>query len=243
VLLVAGYIPPIKHDFTQWWEEKEAVAAMLRAMNECRKQESLIFTILATGAQDAYGDLKPPLSTISFIRPAITLLYLVVAAPIFTADIDRRKRSVFGVVLLAALLATGAHIASMRAYFAWNYENSNCKENLLERGFDRVAEPVLKKFAADLDKGAKAISDDFWDVSVQAEGRALLYSYRFKKPFNLAAFPLFVSGREKDALQAHCLDAGWFLRTARGTETHIYYDFRGERLTSFSIGPADCPKW
>jgi hypothetical protein len=249
LLVAVGYIPDIKYDPTRWWEfdptqwwkAKDMTAGIEWTLHECRREESLIYTILATGAQEAYQKLRPPIGSISFLRPVTTLLYLILAARIFMAAIDRRKPVVFGVVLLAALVATGANILSHRAYFAWNYENSGCEENLAKRAFDRVAEPVLKKFAADLDRASK--DDDLWDVSVRAEGRMLLYTYRFKKPINMEAFPLFVSRNQEDALQVHCSDAGWYLRSAKATETHTYYNFKGERLTSFSIGPADCPSW
>jgi hypothetical protein len=34
-----------------------------------------------------------------------------------------------------------------------------------------------------------------------------------------------------------------FLRDLKVTQANVYYVVEGERLTSFSIGPADCPQW
>jgi len=145
-------------------------------------------------------------------------------------------------VLLAALVATGANFLSLRTFFEWNFKNSGCEKNLAERGFDPVAESALKEFALKLDTSKK--DNTTWDVSVRAEGRTLIYAFRLKRPIvDMGAFNSFVSQRQKEVLEGHCSDAGWFLRSAKATETHTYYSFEGERLTSFSIGPADCPQW
>jgi hypothetical protein len=48
-------------------------------------------------------------------------------------------------VLLAALLATGANYLSLKAYFEWNFENSDCREKQLgEIAMDRLGESALK---------------------------------------------------------------------------------------------------
>ena len=93
-------------------------------MTDCLKERSLLYIILASGLGDGYTNLKAPFGTISYIRPTITLLYLVIAGLIFMAAVDRRKSAVFGMVLLAALIAAGAITQSLAYYFGWSYEHS-----------------------------------------------------------------------------------------------------------------------
>jgi hypothetical protein len=214
---------------------------MQQTLLECQKEQSILYRVLLNGPQDAYYNLKFPLSSIGLLRPLIAVLYFIVAARVFMVAIDRGRWVVFTVVLFAALFAIGAHLVTLGASREWAEKNSGCEVNLDQRRFETVAEPFLQKFAADVDKAAK--DDDLWDVSVRAEGRTLLYEFRFKKPINMEAFPVFLSRDQKRALQMHCSDAGQLLRRARATETHTYYDFKGERITSFSIGPTDCPQW
>ena len=79
---------------------------------------------------------------------------------------------------------------------------------------------------------------------VRAEGRTLSFTYRFKTPIDVGAFHSFVSEHQKDVLKAHCSDDDDFvLRSVKATETRTFYNLEGERLTSFSISPADCPRW
>ena len=242
VLVAVGYIPEIKYDFTQWGEAEQQIAANKRILHDCLTEKSLTYTVLATGLQAAYEDLKPPIDGLSYLRPIIALLYLIIAARIFVAAVDRRKSVVFGMVLLAALVATVANFFSLRTYFEWNFENSGCEKNLAGLGLDRMAESALKYFARELE--TKKGDNNTWDVSVRAEGRTLIYAFRLKRPIvDMGAFNSFVSQRQKEVLQGHCSDAGGFLRNAKATETHTYYSSEGERLISFSVGPADCPQW
>ena len=113
------------------------------------------------------------------------MLYLVIAARFFMAAVDRRKSVVFGMVLLAALVATGANVLSLKAYFKWNYENSDCGEKRLgEIAMDRLGESALKEFARAMEASTEVKDNDVWDISVRAEGRTLSYTYRFKKPID-----------------------------------------------------------
>ena len=240
LLLAVGFIPEIKYDFTQWGQAEQVVAVNKQVLRDCLQQGSLIYTVLAAGLQGAYENLKPPIDDISFIRPVTTLFYLIIAALIFMAAVDRRKSAVFGVVLLAALFATAANVLSLKAFFDWNFQNSGCEKNLAERGLDRMAESALKNFAAGLDH----YNGDNWDVSYRAEGRVLFHLWRSKRPVvDMAAFRSAVDQIQKDALTRHCSDSSWTLRSMKATETEIFYSVNGERLTSFSIGPADCAKW
>jgi hypothetical protein len=244
LLVDVGFIPEIKFDFTQWGGAEQMIPVNKRALHDCLKGESLTYTILATGLQAEYNDLKPPIDTISYLRPIITVLYLVIAARFFMAAVDRRKSVVFGAVLLAALLATGANVAALKAYFKWNAENSGCVEQVAsgQLGLDRVAESALKKFAADLNDDNE--DEDSWDVSYRAEGRVLFHIYRSKRPIvDIAAFHGAVARIQKDALARYCSDSSWFLRSMKATETQTFYGVEGERLTGFSISPADCPQW
>jgi hypothetical protein len=91
-----------------------------------------------------------------------------------------------------------------------------------------------------LERGLKSEKGfDAWDISIQAKGRMLNRSYRFKGPFDRASFQAFVSEYEKGLFDKRCSDK--MLTTLNAFETHTFYSSGGERLTSFSINPADCP--
>ena len=117
LLVAVGYLPEIKYDYAQWDEtDQQGIAVLKRAMYDCYKQESIAFRIVAAGLQEPYDNLKPPIDTLSFLRPVITVLYLIIAAFVFRAATARRKSAVLATVLLSALLATGANIAALKAY-------------------------------------------------------------------------------------------------------------------------------
>lgn len=129
-----GYITNIKFDFSYWgqsapqgWEQGKALFKAVH--RDCLKEESLTFRILAAGLGDEYDRLKPPIDSLSYIRPVITLLYLGVAACFFAAAIKRRKATVFALVILAATLSVGANFVWLKAYIRWLETNSNCSEN------------------------------------------------------------------------------------------------------------------
>jgi len=142
------------------------VAFFKAVLNDCLKQKSFLFTVLAAGLQEPYQTLRPPIDSISYLRPVIAVLYLVVAA----------------------MLATGVNILALKAYFNWNFETSDCKENLLQRGSERIAESTLKAFAAGLKTpNGDVIADvlgkanDDVDLSVRSEGRVLIWTYRLQR--------------------------------------------------------------
>jgi hypothetical protein len=113
-LLVAfGSIPPIKYDLAQWQlgSEEQGVAVLRRVLYDCLKEDSLLFTVLSPGFHDA----------ISWLRPVIAVLYLIIAACVFMAAVERRKSIVFATVIVAALVATGATYLSLRTYFNWSF--------------------------------------------------------------------------------------------------------------------------
>jgi hypothetical protein len=168
------------------------------------------------------------------------LLYLFTAARFFMAASRQDKAGVFGLVLVAAVFATGANYLALKAYFDWNYEHSTCTRKLEagELGSDRMAESLLKDFARNL-----SIKNEVWDVSVRAEGRVLIANNRFKGLMDLEAINRSVSGHRKSMRDAYCADGSVFLRKLKATETFIYYSSDGQRLTSFSITPADCVQW
>jgi hypothetical protein len=243
LLVAVGFIPDIKSDFSQW-REALSLNAYYRVAFDCQKERSLLFTIFAAGIGDGFINLKAPFGNISFIRPTITLLYLIIAAIIFMAAVDRRKPIVFGVVLLAAMIAAGATIRSLGYYMNWNAANSGCFENqlLVERGKDLIAASLVKEHAqalqAELDKTVAG-----WNVLVRAEGRSLFYTYRFKKP--VAVDERFYSANstmQKILLGDYCSQKYWKERDLRVTETHTLYSSEGQRLMSFSISPGDCPE-
>jgi hypothetical protein len=145
-------------------------------------------------------------------------------------------------VLLASLLATGTNFLLLKTYFSWNYERSGCEQNLQTYGFQGVAESALQKLARDL--SAEIKSDELWQISIRAEGRVLLQTYRFNGPIADAdEFHRWVSQYQKVLLEGYCADndGGRFMREF--TQSHTYYNYKGERLTSFSLSRADCPRW
>ena len=154
------------------------------------------------------------------------------------AAVDRRKSIVFATVVVAALVATGATYLSLRTYFNWNFENSNCNQNLAERGLQSADESALKEFARGL---AGADESELWDASIRAERRTLVFTHRFKIPVaNMDAFNRGAAREQKTKIDFYCSTP--FLKVVRPLLTETIYSFEGERLTSFSIGPADCPQ-
>jgi hypothetical protein len=226
---------------------QQLTAVMNHALRDCIKGESLLYTVLATGLQEPYTNLKPPIDDISFVRPIIGVLYLIIAGFFFMAAVDRRKKLVFGLVLLAALLATIANVAALMAYFRWMEEGSSCQKTVVEAGLNRVAESALKKTAQDLQAHLQAqpkTKEDVWDISIGAEGRTLSWIHRAKGPIvDMDGFHRFVSEMQKDLFKGRCSEDDSFFISIRAIETHTFYSDQGERLTSFSIDRADCPKW
>jgi hypothetical protein len=157
--------------------------------------------------------------------------------------VKRRKGAVFGMVCLAALVATGANVLSAAAYLRWKSENSSCAdpERLVKLGLNRRAESILKAFARDAENHLN--NNEIWDISVRAEGRALVFGYRFKKPVKTDVFNRALGGLQKNLRDTYCASGSWLLRALKATETVIYYSPEGERLSSFSIAPADCQQW
>ena len=186
LLVAVGIIPDIKHDFSQFaLTEGLSRDAFDTLVTECLKERSLLFTIVAEGFGDGYSKVKWPFGHISNIRPLAQLLYIVIAAIIFMAAVDRRKPVVYGMVVLAGLIVAGAISELIGQYMIRNYKNpSGCRgELLVERAKDRMAEGLAKHIAQHL-QAALDKENGVWRVSVQAEGRSLIHSqgYRRKKP-------------------------------------------------------------
>jgi hypothetical protein len=244
LLAATGYIHEIRYDYTQWGglEAGPPLAAYKRALYDCLRKESLAYTVLTSGLQIAYDDLKPPIDNLSYLRPVITVLYLVVAACFFMTVVERRKSVVFGVVLFAALVATSANILSLRIYFSWNFVHSDCGEKLGEIAMDRLGASALREMARGVQASVK--DNELYDVSVGAEGHTISYNYRFKRTWpNPGAFSQWLAAYQNTVLNGHCSDDEDFvLRIVKATETHTFYNSKGEWMTSFTISPADCPK-
>ena len=243
LLVASGYISDIRYDFDQWGGEAQLTAVNTRVLYDCLKGESLVYAILTAGAQAAYNELKDPFDEISDIRPIVTVLYLIIAALFIVTVADRRKPAVFGLVFLAALLATGANYFALKGYFQWHEKNSDCQKMLAERGIDRTAELLLKQMAVELNSGVPTTAG--WDLSHRAEGRILFWIFRAKKPIaDVDKFHRGVNQTQKDVHQGYCFDDDYqVFRIIKSTQTYIYYNVEGDRLTSFSIGPADCSRW
>jgi len=67
-LVDVGYIPDIRFDFSQWGSEEQITAVLKRVWIDCVKKESLAFTVFASGFQEAYTNLRPPIDAISYLR-------------------------------------------------------------------------------------------------------------------------------------------------------------------------------
>ena len=243
-LVDVGYIPDIRFDFSQWGEGQQILAVMKRVLYDCLKNESLAFTVVASGLEEAYTNLRPPIDDISYLRPVIAVLYLIIASHVFMAAVDRRKPIVFGMVLLAALVATGATYLSLAYYLDWNFKRSGCEKTLTEVGLDRVAASALQDIAEGIARQHEASKkeNDAYDVSIRAEGRTLIYTYRVKQPIvDRGAFFRSVGVHQKAVLDDYCSEDNSSLwKHLKATMTQTYYSSEGEWLTSFSIGPGDC---
>jgi hypothetical protein len=68
-LVDVGYIPDIKFDFSQWGEAQQMIAVNKRLLHDCLKEGSFVYTVLSTGLQAPYNDLKPPIDSLSYVRP------------------------------------------------------------------------------------------------------------------------------------------------------------------------------
>jgi hypothetical protein len=238
LLVAAGLIPEIKFDFGQWGGEAQLVAVKQQVLNECLKQESFVFTVLAAALQEPYTKLRPPIDALSYLRPAITVLYFVIAALMFKAAVDRRKGVIFGLVLLAAFVATAATALSLGVYLTRKIENSSCQENLTDRTLNRVGESMLKRFASDMEVAPGIKDNAVFAISISAQGRTVNWIYRFKAPVNLSEFYRANSQQQKGLYEARCSKS--LLSVLKAQETHTFYSSSGERLTSFSIDSADC---
>jgi hypothetical protein len=81
-----------------------------------------------------------------------------------------------------------------------------------------------------------------WDASIRAEGRTLIFTHRFKVPLvNMDAFNRGVALEQRTKLDFYCSNP--FLKVIKPLLTETIYSIEGERLTSFSFRPTDCPQW
>ena len=241
VLVAAGLIPEVKFDTTQWGAEEQVAAVKQRVLNDCLKEESLVFTILAVGLQEAYTQLRPPIDALSYLRPLITVLYLVIAARIFMAAVNRRKGVIFSLVLLAALVATGATALSLSVYLNRKIANSSCQKTVVESTIYRMGESSLKRYAQDLEAFPGIKDHPVFDISVRAEGRTLSFTYRLKVPIEVSEFYRLANQQQKILYEGRCSKS--LMTVLKATETHTFYSAEGERLISFSIDGSDCPQW
>jgi len=74
-LVDVGYIPDISFDFSQWGEEQQSIAVLKRVLYDCLKNESLLFTVVASGLEETYTNLRLPIDDISYLRPVISVLF------------------------------------------------------------------------------------------------------------------------------------------------------------------------
>jgi hypothetical protein len=170
----------------------------------------------------------------------VAIVYLFGAAWVFMSAVKHRRQTVFGLVLLAALLATGVNYVALKKYFDWKYETTRCSENLAERALSSTGDSALalvaKRAQNELDP------NQLWDRSITVDGRTILSSYRLKQPISdMAEFQRFVNQRQKGLLEIYCA-SGSFFSTVKATEIDTFYSSTGEWLASNSVGPTDCPQ-
>jgi hypothetical protein len=89
-LVAVGFIPAIGYDPAQWTGPEQVLPVIRLDLYDCLKGESVLFRVVAAGLQEAYSELKPPLDSLSYVRPVITVLYLFIAARFFMAAVKRR---------------------------------------------------------------------------------------------------------------------------------------------------------
>jgi hypothetical protein len=171
-------------------------------------------------------------------QPEAGLRFLVIAARAFMVAVNHRRLLVFGLVVLAALVATGANVFLLKTYINWEYENSDCETKLTKIAVDRTAESQLKKVA-----GERTLDDDLWHVSAHAEGHSLIFEHHFKKPVDPTGFSRLLAVLQQTSINVECNDQSGSLKRLSATQTFIFYSVDGQRLTSFSTTPADCPGW
>jgi hypothetical protein len=243
LLLAANFIPDIRYDFTQWGEEEQVVQGLVMALRECLKSESFVFTLVATGLQEAYSNLRPPIDAIAYVRPIIGLTYLVIAAGVFATILEGRKPFVFGGVIVAALIATGFNVAVLKGYLIWNPGNAGCEQKVAtgQIGVERLRDSLMQKMAADLNSSMQPNGP--LGRTCQADGRTLLCAYRFKTAIRPEIFNGLIKEQQKYLLEGYCSGDGRLFKALKVITSHTYYSFEGERLTSFSIGPTDCQSW
>jgi len=92
---------------------------------------------------------------------------------------------------------------------------------------DRKAESLVKEWAQELQTELEKKDDQVWNVSVQSEGRALIYTYRFKKPLTDEAFHRANDIMQKQLLGDYCSQKYWNGRDLSVKETHTSLQFRG----------------
>jgi hypothetical protein len=227
LLVATGSIPDIKFDFSQWGEQQQGEAVFKRVIYDCLKGESLLLSVVASGFGEAYTNLKPPIDALSYLRPLIAVLYLFIAARFFMVAVDRRKPMVFGVVVLAAILATVANYFTVKAYFHWKGAHTSCKDDKIQAlGDDRFAESALKEIARTAQK-------EIARITAQKE------IAREETPIvDMVDFYHWVAQRQQSDLKDHCSAPYDDLKAFKAMETHTFYSVEGERLTSYSIRPA-----
>ena len=93
-----GYLPEIRHDFTQWSAEQIDVSLKLY-LYDCLKRESPLYAVFAAGLQEEYSHLKSPLDSLSYVRPLITVAYLFIAARFFMGCRPSQGASVWDGIL------------------------------------------------------------------------------------------------------------------------------------------------
>jgi hypothetical protein len=103
---------------------------------------------------------------------------------------------------------------------------------------DRTAESQLKEVL-----GGVALPDnDLWHVSAHAEGHSLIFEHHFKKPIDPTEISRVLAILRETAIKAECDDHSGNLKRLSAIQTYIFYSEDGQRLTNFSIAPADCPE-
>ena len=208
----------------------------------CLKERSLAIRIVASGMGDGYDYLKHPFDELSYIRPVVTVLYLVVAARLFMEATESRKLLSFGAVLLAAVLGAASIQFGVGAYMRHLGEKTGCTDDaVVAAGLYRAGHHALKEFAGDLnaDFQKRASADDVYKLRISARERILIYEYHWKEPIlDRAAFFRDVAEDYRIYSEDRCSDD--YLLDMGAREEHRYYSVDGEQITAFAIDRSNC---
>lgn len=240
-IMVAGrLIPSVAVDFdtfdgtTMWWSHVKQ-----QALNDCLIREFAIVKIVAAGLQEPFTRLRDPIGYLSFVRPLFVFVFMLVAAYFFMVAVERRKKLVFGLVVLAASVAV---YAAGSMYILVKSESSVCREQLDETVKKRVKAPLAVWIAKDLDQVIRenASADDVFEFRVAAKDGSLVMSFYDKIPLMDNQKREAMQSARKSTYDLYCLPNGdWHSYDIHNIVRQ--FDSDGQQYDGFTMSSTDCP--